>query len=169
VEQHLEPLRFGGTGTQSDDERQPDSLPDKFEAGNHNLPGIAGLAAATHWLRERTLPQIAAHHQALTARLLSGLRDIPELTLYGPPPGALRTSVVSFTLRGYDPQELAALLDASRGVQCRAGLHCAPRMHEALGTKLAGGALRLSPGCFTTTDEVDAAIAALQEAAALAP
>ncbi|HYO23694.1 MAG TPA: aminotransferase class V-fold PLP-dependent enzyme [Lacipirellulaceae bacterium] len=167
VEQHLEPLRFGGTGTQSDDERQPDSLPDKFEAGNHNLPGIAGLAAATQWLQQQTPGQVAAHHLMLTARLLSGLRDIPGLTPYGPPAPSARGSVVSLTLQGYDPQELAALLDASHGVQCRAGLHCAPRMHEALGTKAGGGALRLSVGCFTTAEEVDTAIAALQEAAAI--
>jgi selenocysteine lyase/cysteine desulfurase len=76
--------------------------------------------------------------------------------------------VVSFNVAGYDPQELAAVLDASHGVQCRAGLHCAPRMHAALGTLEFGGAVRFSPGPFTTADDVDAAIAAVQAAASMA-
>jgi cysteine desulfurase/selenocysteine lyase len=76
--------------------------------------------------------------------------------------------VVSLNLAGYDPQELAAMLDASHRVQCRAGLHCAPRMHAALGTAELGGAVRLSAGCFNTADDVDAAVVALQEAASVA-
>lgn len=168
VEDEIAPLRSGGTGTQSDDDRQPTTLPDKFEAGNHNLPGLAGLAAAVEYLQTRTVPAIEAHHRELTARLLAGLATIDGLTIYGPDSAERRTSVVSFNVDGYDPQELAALLDASHGIQCRAGLHCAPRMHAALGTVERGGAVRLSPGSFTTHADVDAAIAALQEAASIA-
>lgn len=168
VERQVDPLRCGGTGTQSDDDRQPEALPERFEPGNHNLPGLAGLAAALDYLKERTVDDVEAHHRGLTTRLLDSLRDIEGLTLYGPQDAGRRTSVVSLNLAGYDPQELAAMLDASHRVQCRAGLHCAPRMHAALGTAELGGAVRLSAGCFNTADDVDAAVAALQEAASVA-
>ncbi|HVT29549.1 MAG TPA: aminotransferase class V-fold PLP-dependent enzyme, partial [Lacipirellulaceae bacterium] len=89
------------------------------------------------------------------------------LRVHGPQSSANRTSVVSITLEGYDPQELAAVLESSRRIQCRAGLHCAPRMHEALGTTAGGGTLRLSPGYSTTIDEIEEALVALQEIAAI--
>jgi cysteine desulfurase/selenocysteine lyase len=168
VEERVRPLRYGGTGTQSDDEAQPTELPSRFEPGNHNVPGLAGLAAATAYLKNQTIAAMAAHHEGLTGRLLEALRNIDGLTIHGPQTAERRTSVVSVTLDGYDPQELAALLEASHGVQCRAGLHCAPRMHAALGTSAGGGTLRLSPGAFTTDDEIDAAAAAFREAAAVA-
>jgi cysteine desulfurase family protein len=169
VERELQPLRCGGTGSQSEEDRQPDQLPDKYEPGNHNLPGLAGLAAATDFLRKETIRAIHDHHTQLTARLLDGLGDMPGLTVHGPPSSAGRTSVVSITLEGYDPQELAAMLDASQHIQCRAGLHCAPRMHEALGTTAGGGTLRLSPGYFTTLEEIDTVIATLAEVSAISP
>jgi cysteine desulfurase family protein len=169
VERELQPLRCGGTGSRSEEDRQPDVLPDKYEPGNHNLPGLAGLAAATEYLRTTTIGVIHAHHAELTSRLLEGLSDVPGLTIHGPPASANRTSVVSITLEGYDPQELAAMLDASQRIQCRAGLHCAPRMHEALGTTAGGGTLRLSPGNFTTREEIDTVIATLTEVTATAP
>jgi cysteine desulfurase / selenocysteine lyase len=167
VDRELDPLRCGGTGTQSDEDRQPDTLPDKYEPGNHNLPGLAGLAAATEFVRRETIESICAHHNDLAARLLDGLRDVGGLTIHGPLTTADRTSVVSVTVEGYDPQELAAMLEASYRIQTRAGLHCAPRMHEALGTTANGGTLRLSPGFATTTEEIDTVIAALQQVAAV--
>jgi selenocysteine lyase/cysteine desulfurase len=168
VERELDPLRCGGTGSRSDEDRQPDELPDKYEPGNHNLPGLAGLAAATDFLRRETIDAICAHHTDLTARLLDGLRDIGGVTIHGPPTATDRTSVVSITVEGYDPQELAAMLEASYRIQARAGLHCAPRMHEALGTTAGGGTLRLSPGYATTPEEIDVVITALQQVAAIA-
>jgi cysteine desulfurase/selenocysteine lyase len=161
VERELQPLRCGGTGTQSDEDRQPDELPDKYEPGNHNLAGLAGLAAAAEFLRAHTIEAIHAHHTQLAARLLDGLREISGVRVHGPKSSTDRTSVVSVTLDGYDPQELAAMLESTRRIQCRAGLHCAPRMHEALGTTAAGGTLRLSPGFATTVDEIDAAVGVL--------
>jgi cysteine desulfurase / selenocysteine lyase len=168
VERQMEPLRYGGTGTQSDEDRQPADLPERFEAGNHNLPGLAGLAAATTWIEERSIDAIRSRDRVIAERLVGELRLIEGLTIHGPQTADCRTSVVSFTLDGYDPQEIAALLEASHGIQCRAGLHCAPRMHAALGTASGGGTVRLSPGCFTTDDEFDAVFAALQEAANMA-
>ena len=165
VERELEPLRYGGTGTQSDEDRQPDVLPDKYEPGNHNLIGLAGLAAACDFLKQETIAAVQAHHDELVSRLLDGLRDAPGLTIHGPQTAASRTSVVSITVEGYEPQELAAVLEASHRIQCRAGLHCAPRMHAALGTTAGGGTVRLSPGYFTTLDQIDAVVSAINEVA----
>jgi cysteine desulfurase family protein len=166
VERELQPLRCGGTGSQSDEDRQPDQLPDKYEPGNHNLLGLAGLVAALDFLQNETVEAIEAHHAELTSRLITQLQEIDGLTIHGPQSTRQRTSVVSFTIDGYDPQELAAMLEASCNIQCRAGLHCAPRMHAALGTAAGGGTVRFSPGFTTTLEEIDTAVAALQEVAA---
>ena len=168
VERELMPLRCGGTGTQSDEDRQPVELPEKYEPGNHNLVGLAGLAAAADFLRDQTIEAIQAHHSQLVRRLLERLREIDGLRIHGPQSEVERTSVVSITVDGYDPQELAAVLESTHRIQCRAGLHCAPRMHDALGTTAGGGTLRLSPGYATTVDEIEEAVAALQEIAAIA-
>jgi cysteine desulfurase family protein len=167
IEKELRPLRCGGTGTQSEVDRQPDAMPEKFEPGNHNVVGLAGLAAAVEFLRDESIAEIEKHHRRLTVRLLQGLEDIAGLTIHGPRLAGDRTSVVSITLDGYDPQELAALLEASHGIQCRAGLHCAPRMHAALGTTAGGGTVRFSPGFATTPEEIDAVLVALGEIAAV--
>jgi cysteine desulfurase family protein len=165
VERELAPLRYGGTGSQSEEDRQPDQLPDKYEPGNHNLLGLAGLAAATDFLRSETIEALHAHHTLLTGPLLNGLREIEGVTIHGPLSTSNRSSVVSFTIEGYDPQELAAMLEMTCGIQCRAGLHCAPRMHAALGTTAGGGTVRLSPGFVTTPADIDDVTTALQEVA----
>ncbi len=162
IEERLRSLRQGGTGTHSEDDRQPESLPDKYESGNHNAPGLVGLAAALDFLTERGIDNIRAHEQQLTAQLLEGLAQIPGLTQYGPTDPTERVAVVSITLEGFDPQDLAGILDDSFAIQTRAGLHCAPRIHESLGTKPAGGTIRLSPGPFSTAEDIDAAIEALR-------
>jgi cysteine desulfurase family protein len=165
IEGEVQPLRRGGTGSQSDEDRQPELLPQKYEPGNHNLVGLAGLAAATDFLRAETVEAIEAHHLRLVRQLLEELSEIDGVTIHGPKLAGERTSVVGITVEGYDPQELAAILDATYNIQCRSGLQCAPRMHESLGTVAGGGTLRFSPGHTTTTEEITRAIAALQEIA----
>jgi len=167
VERQLRPLRCGGTGTRSEEDRQPDEMPDKYEPGNHNLVGLAGLVAACEFLQDETVAALHAHHTRLAARLLDGLRTLGGVTIHGPQTAANRTSVVSITVDGFDPQELAGMLESAHRVQCRAGLHCAPRMHDALGTTAGGGTLRLSPGYATTLEEIDVVVAALQELASV--
>jgi cysteine desulfurase family protein len=162
VEAHLLPLRQGGTGTRSDEDTQPTTLPDRYESGNVNVPGIVGLEAGVRHVQAFEVGRCEAHFRALKARLLSGLGEIGGVKIYGPPAGIHRVGVVSLNVAGYDPQELASLLDANWSIQTRAGIHCAPRMHAALGTAPAG-TLRLSVGHFTTEAEIDAAIAALGE------
>lgn len=163
LERELLPLRQGGTGTRSEDDVQPDSLPDKYEAGNHNLPGLAGLAAAAAWIRQRGVESLAQHERALVVRLLDGLAQIDGVRLFGPRDVQARVGVVSFTLDGYDPQEAAALLDAQFRIQTRAGLHCAPRMHRHLGTLAGGGTVRISTGPFVAPEDIDAAVQAVRE------
>jgi selenocysteine lyase/cysteine desulfurase len=165
LERELRPLRCGGTGTQSDEDRQPDELPAKYEPGIHNIPGLAGLGAAVELLQEWSIEAVHAHHASLTSRLLEGLSSIPAVIVHGPQSNANRTSVISITVEGYDPQELAAILDTTQAIQCRAGFQCAPRMHEALGTATGGGTLRLAPGYSTTLEEIDTVIETLQNAA----
>ena len=161
IENDLLPLKQGGTGTRSDEDVQPRTLPDRYESGNLNVAGIVGLEAGVkHLLSGAPHADLAK----LTARLLEGLGQIRGVTLYGPRTANGRVGVVSLNVAGYDPQELAALLDANWSIQTRAGIHCAPRMHQALGTSPAG-TLRLSIGHFTTTAEIDAAIQALGEVA----
>jgi selenocysteine lyase/cysteine desulfurase len=161
----LQSTRQGGTGTSSDDERQPATMPDKYESGNHNVPGLVGVAAALAWLDNRGIASICAHEQQLAGRLRNGLSQIAGVRLFGPSDIGAGAAVVSITVEGYDPQEVAAVLDSNFGIQVRAGLHCAPRMHRSLGTIESGGTIRFSIGVFNTPEEIDAAIAAIVEIA----
>jgi cysteine desulfurase/selenocysteine lyase len=165
IEEQLDSARQGGTGTQSEVDEQPSTLPEKYEAGNHNAPGLVGLEAALEWIERKTVEAIRAHEQALTARLWEGLRGVGGVALYGPREAERRCGVVSFALEGFAPQEVAAVLDEQFGIESRAGLHCAPRMHQTLGTFESGGTVRLSPGPFTTEDEIDAAVDAVRQLA----
>ena len=170
VEQRLKSVRQGGTGSFSDDDRQPEALPDKYEPGNLNVPGILGLGAGIRWLEEQGLPDLRLRAVELTERLLAGLTAIAGVQVYGPSSASERVAVISVTLAGIDSQELAAALDSAYRIQTRPGIHCAPGMHRALGTLQPGGTVRFSLGAMTTRDEVDAAIDAVREiAAATAP
>jgi cysteine desulfurase family protein len=157
----LHSTRQGGTGTQSEDDRQPESLPERMEAGSLNLAGIAGLEASLAFLAERGIDQIVQHGRELTELLLVRLARISGVTLFGPTAAECRLPVVSFQVRGYDPQEVAAMLDGSAQVQARAGLHCAPLMHRRLGTLGTGGTVRFSLGPFNTEADIETAVAAV--------
>ena len=150
-----EPLLVGGTGSASESVHQPQLLPDRYESGTLNLPGIAGLLAGLTWVRRRR-EEIAAREHMLNERLRSQLADIPGLTVLGHE-GAPRVGITSVVPAHGDSGLLADGLDAS-GVAVRAGLHCAPAIHAWLGT-LDSGAARFSVGPFTTLREVDDAAA----------
>lgn len=166
AEHVLASTRQGGTGTVSETDKQPDTLPDKFEAGNHNVPGIIGLGAALGYLQERGLGAVREHEQDLTQRLLDGLCSMSSVTVYGPRNATTQLGVVSISIDGYDPQEAASILDSAYSIQVRSGLHCAPRMHQSLGTLASGGTIRLSIGVFNTAHQIDTAIEAIGEFAA---
>ncbi len=161
VQQQLQPLRQGGTGSSSHQDRQPETLPDKFEAGNLNVPGLAGVAAACDFLQQLSIENIKAKTERLTTELLNGLGHLKPIRIYGPPAGTPRLGVVSFSVRGYDPQDISTLLDASFGIACRAGLHCASHLHRTLGTEEIGGTVRLSLGFANTQAEVESVLEAM--------
>ncbi|MCA9265351.1 MAG: cysteine desulfurase [Planctomycetales bacterium] len=151
----VEPFRQGGTGTQSEIETQPSTLPQKYEAGNLNVPGIVGLGAGVRFILDEGLERIIQHGTELTQHLRDRLDRLASVTVIGPGAGSGHVPVLSFQVHDVPSQEVAAMLDAAAGIQVRAGLHCAPRMHEALGTRLAGGTVRASLGYFNTREHVD--------------
>ena len=160
----LTPQRYGGTGIRSEDECMPDELPEGLEAGTLNTVGLAGLGAALRFLSERGVAAVRAHEIELTKRLLDGLSNIPGMRVHGVADPCRQVATVSISLRDWEPVDLAAVLDSSFGIAVRAGLHCAPDAHRTLGT-FPSGTVRLSAGCFTTTDDIDQALAALAQLA----
>jgi len=157
----LEPLFVGGTGGASSGVEQPDAMPERFESGTHNLPGIAGLGAGVDFIRAVGLEAIRKREEELVARLVAGLESLSGVTCHGPLPGELRGSLVSFTVEGIDPQAIGFRLDQEFDICVRVGLHCAPAAHRTIGT-YPGGAVRVSPGYFTTDREVDAFLRAME-------
>lgn len=159
--ERLAPLVEGGTGSRSDQEEQPDFLPDKFEAGTPNTVGIAGLSAGVGFILATGVEEIREHEQHLTRLFLAGLKEIPGVQVYGPAAVEEQVATVSLTLSGADGGEAAAALDAEYGIMVRSGLHCAPLAHRTIGT-FPTGTLRFSFGYFNTEEEVEAALRALQ-------
>jgi len=157
----LETWIEGGSGTESAPETMPEALPLRLEAGTQNAAGIAGLLAGARFVLAQGVERIREHELALTGQLIEALGDVPGLTVLGPAGLARRTAVVSVTVEGYIPDQLAAVLDQVFDIATRAGLHCAPQAHRTAGT-LEAGALRFSPGYFNTPEEVAEAAAALQ-------
>ena len=158
----IEPLVRGGTGSRSESEEMPDSLPDRFEAGTVNSAGAAGLGAACRWLRERSVEAVHDHQQRLVARIVEGISAIKGVEIHGRDEHAPHIGILSFSLTSRDIGEVAAWLDRERGIMLRAGLHCAPAAHRRLGT-FPEGTLRAGVGPFNTQDDVDALIRAVAE------
>jgi selenocysteine lyase/cysteine desulfurase len=165
VEEQLSSFRQGGTGTRSEEDVQPETLPDKFESGNHNAPGLVGLEAGAAWLLDRGVSAIHDHERALIRQLIDGFSGIHGVRIFGPSISQERVGVVSLAIEGFDPQDVANILDQSFGIQTRAGLHCAPGAHRAIGSFDAGGTVRFSVGPFTTDDHIAAAIDAVRQIA----
>ena len=161
----LGPLVSGGTGSVSDSEDVPLYLPDRFEPGTPNLPGIYGWEAALEYLEGITVEAAAARDRALSERLLAGLRDIPGVSLIGPDTTENRVGVFSLDFPGKDNAEIAARLEEECGILTRCGLHCAPNAHRTLGT-FPRGTVRLSLGWFNTEDDIDRALHAVKAVSA---
>ena len=162
----IEPLISGGTGSLSHTEEVPPFLPDRFEAGTLNLPGIAGLRAGLLWLKERGLEAVRAHELSLTWRFLAGLAALDpagrRVRAVGLPGTEGRVGVVSIQALAADQAQVAAALDEDYGIMTRVGLHCAPAAHKTLGT-FPTGTIRFSFGWQNTPEEVDRALEALEE------
>ena len=160
----LRPLLRGGTGIHSYDREQPQAYPARLEAGTLNTHGIAGLHAALKFIEKQTVQAIGAHERALMRRFYDGVKDLDGVTVYGDFSRSERAAIVALNIRDYDSAEVADALFADYDIATRAGAHCAPRMHEALGT-VQQGAVRFSFSYFNTENEVDTAIAAVRELA----
>ena len=165
------PLVTGGTGVSSYEERQPEAYPAHLEAGTLNGHGIAGLSAAVEFIQEwkdgdalQGPVAIHAKELALRDRFIEAVSDIPGIEIYGPGIGSESMPIVALNLAGLESWELADILAQEYGIAVRAGAHCAPRMHRALGTEKSG-AVRFSFGLFNTREEVEAAARALREIA----
>jgi cysteine desulfurase / selenocysteine lyase len=156
----LRPLKMGGTGSNSEMEIQPDFMPDRYEAGTANTLGIAGLGAGVGFVRSTGLAVIREHEQGLCRLFLDGLQSLKGITVFGPGPARQRAAVVSLRVKGKSESEIAHALDREFGIMVRAGLHCAPAAHRAIGT-FADGTVRFSFGFFNTGEDVAACLRAL--------
>lgn len=153
-------LREGGTGSSSESVLQPPELPERYESGTVNLPGIAGLGAGCAYVRLRQM-QIMMHERELTTALYEGIARIPGASIYTPKEEAARASIVSFNLGDLSSSQTADAL-AQANIAVRGGLHCAPMAHQFLGT-LRRGAVRASLGHANTFEEVDAFLRTLHD------
>jgi cysteine desulfurase family protein len=161
MEQRVRTLREGGTGSVSEHPTQPQFMPDKYEAGSHNAIGIAGLAEGVRWLIEQTIASVRSHEMELMRAFLDGIATVEGVTVYGPRTLRDRVGVFSIRVEGYDPIELARQLEMQFGILTRPGLHCAPHIHETIGTAARGGTTRFSFGPFTAMPDLRTSIDAL--------
>ncbi len=158
----LKPIKEGGTGSESEHEIHPDFLPDKYESGTKNTPGLAGLNAGIEFIMEEGIDKIREHEEALTTRLLNQLREIDEVMIYGPKDATKQTAVVSINIKGLTSSDVGYYLDTEHGIMTRVGLHCAPTTHKTIGTA-PDGTVRLSMGYFNTKEEVDYVCKSIKE------
>jgi selenocysteine lyase/cysteine desulfurase len=157
--------RQGGTGSKSEERTQPADMPDRFESGTQNTPGLAGLAAGARYVLDRGIDSIRSHEASLSNKILDGLSQIKNTELFGPKQSPDRTGVISFRIKDMDPSETSSILDNAFNIAVRSGLHCAPIAHETLGTLNTGGTVRVSAGVFTTDEEITTFIEAIEEIA----
>jgi cysteine desulfurase family protein len=165
IEKVLRTLREGGTGSISEQDVQPDFLPDKYEPGSHNAIGIIGLGAGVQWVLSQGIEKLAADEAKLSRAFIDAIDGVAGLRLYGPRQVKQRVGVFSIAMDGLEPQELSAVLESHYGILSRSGFHCAPLMHQAIGSAARGGTTRLSFGPFVSARDVNVATQALAEIA----
>jgi cysteine desulfurase / selenocysteine lyase len=158
------PLIYGGTGSRSEREEQPEFLPDKYESGTANAVGLAGLNAAVRWLSQRGVKELREEEMHLYNKLLEGLANIPGVTTYGCNDASKSTALISFNINGLEPSHVGLRLDEEFGVFARVGLHCAPAAHKTMDT-YPGGTVRFSLGAFTTPAQIEKALLAVSKIA----
>ena len=158
----VRPLLSGGSGVESFSHTHPTSMPTVLEAGTLNGHGIAGLNAAVKFIRETGLDRIHEKEQALMRRFYNGVKDIPDIKIYGDFLGTDKAAIVALNIADEDSAEISDILFTDYDISTRPGAHCAPLIHEHFGTK-EQGIVRFSFAYFNTEEEVDAAIQALFE------
>jgi len=160
----LQELKQGGTGSESENLQQPLTVPDRYESGTQNAHGLAGLKAGIEFLLKETVEAVREHEKKHILQLKEGLSSIKGIRLYGPESIDQQGSVILFTIRDLDQTQLNYMLDQLYGISARAGIHCAPLAHQTIGTYPVG-AIRFSPGYFTTKEEIDQALSAVNKLA----
>lgn len=160
----VRPLVVGGSGVHSFDEQHPAQMPTALEAGTLNVPGLAGLCAGVEWILAQGVETLARREQALTVLFYERIRDLPNVKIYGDPEMTPRAPIVSLNIGDEDSARIADILWEEYGICVRAGAHCAPLMHKALGTA-EQGTVRFSFSHFNTEAEVLQAAAAVRELA----
>lgn len=158
----IECMKQGGTGSASESLIQPDMMPDKFECGTPNTPGIAGLGRGVKFILETGMEKIRKHEQELTTYFLNGLSKFTEVTVYGPKDAKVQAPVISLNIEGEDSSGVGFILDSEFDIAVRTGLHCAPLAHETIGT-LEEGTVRFSIGYFNTKEDIDKALQAIEK------
>lgn len=157
--------RAGGTGVRSAQRTHLEEYPYRLEYGTPNVLGIAGLHAGLKWIQEKGLENIHHHEMRLTEMLVNGLRQIDGVILYCQEDLRYHISVIAFNIEGMEAQDVGIMLDADYNIACRTGLHCAPLVHEQLGTDKIKGAVRFGIGPFNTEEHIKTAIEAVREIA----
>jgi cysteine desulfurase family protein len=158
----LEPLVQGGTGSNSEQEVQPDFLPDRYESGTLNTVAIAGLGAGVEYLLKVGIKKVREQENTLIRKLIRGTKQIEGIEVYGPEDTENRIAICSFRLQGKDPAQVGYLLDREFEIMCRVGLQCAPAAHRTIGT-YPGGTIRFSLGYFNAEEEVHRALSAVEK------
>lgn len=157
----IKPLVQGGTGSLSESEIHPGFYPDRLEAGTPNTLGIIGLKAGLQYILKLGIDSIRERQLALTQHLLRGLRETERVNLIGPEGATMRLPVISITVKGMPPSELAEKLDRNYGIMTRPGLQCSPLAHQNLGS-FPQGTVRFSIGSFNTMDDIRLTLEAVQ-------
>jgi len=155
--QRIIPLKTGGTGSRSESEIHPDFLPDRYESGTPNIAGIAGLNAGIRYILKRGIKQIYQQELSLTDKLISGLKEIPGIIVYGKNSIENRVAVVSFNIQHQSPSDIGLKLDEDHDLMCRVGLHCSPASHKTIGT-FPTGTVRFSMSIFNTNEDIKKAV-----------
>jgi selenocysteine lyase/cysteine desulfurase len=157
--------RAGGSGVRSADRAHLDEYPYRLEYGTPNVAGIAGLQAGVKWVEGQGIEALHKHEMTLLRRLRDGLAEIPGVILYCQDDLTDHVGVLAFNVEGMDAGDVGTLLDVDHDIACRTGLHCAPLVHEGIGTAEIRGAVRLSIGPFNTEEQIEAAIEGVKEIA----
>lgn len=156
----LTPLVAGGTGSASDSEELPGWMPDRFESGTPNMPGVYGWEAALGWLENTGIKTLENHEKTLSKRFMEGIYGLKNVKLYGATVPEGRTGVFSVGFLNCDNAEAAWRLEREFGILTRCGLHCAPSAHKTLGS-FPEGSVRFSTGWANTEADIDAALSAI--------
>jgi len=159
----IRPTRVGGTGVRSAERMHPEEYPYRLEAGTLNTLGIAGLHAGVQWLQSKGMDNLHGQEMELTRMLRDQIANLPGTILYCQEDLNDHIAVLSFNLEGVEASDIGEMLNLEHHLACRTGLHCAPLLHQQLGTAKIGGAVRFSLGPFTTQDHILQTKNALQE------